>query len=290
MRIEKPTGIYLIYLPHLFGTLYASFLLKEKVSPAMLLKTNIILFLGTVFERGAGCAWNDNLDREYDRKVRRCMLRPLARRAITPLQGYIFAGGMAALALLFLLLLPFDCRLIAVPSIALLVLYPFTKRFTDYPQLILGFQVSNGILLGMAATGLDLRKLESDSWKGTASLYLANVCWTVVYDTVYAQQDVEDDAKAGVRSMAVRFRRYTRSLLATVAALQVALLVAVGILERMTMTYFAVACGGTLASMVWMLATIDLKKPSECMWWFQNGTFLVGLSIAQGIGLEAFLR
>lgn len=287
MRIEKPTGIYLFYFPHLFGTLYAAYLHRNRVSTMTLLRTNIILLLGTVFMRAAACAWNDNLDREYDRKVRRCRLRPLARGALTPLQGYVFAGAMTVLAAAFLSTLPLDCVLISVPSIALLFLYPFAKRFTDFPQLILGFQVGIGIPLGMAAVGWNSRETKPQTWQALASLYFANICWTVVYDTVYAQQDVEDDTKAGVRSMAVRFRNGTRILLTSVATLLVVLLVAAGILEGMSATYFTLACGGTAGSMVWMLTTIDLKRPEQCMWWFKNGCWLVGLSIAAGLGCEA---
>jgi 4-hydroxybenzoate polyprenyltransferase len=266
MRIEKPTGIYLFYFPHLFGTLYVAATQGSKVSTNELLWTNVTLFVGTVFMRAAACAWNDNLDRDFDRQVARCRLRPLARGALTPTQGYVFAGAMTVIAAACLLVLPTLCHLISIPSIALLFLYPFTKRFTDFPQLILGFQVSIGFLLGMAAVDPDAFGNTAYSKEAVAAFYLMNVAWTLVYDTVYAQQDVEDDAKAGVRSMAVRFRNGPRMLLTGVVVLQMVLLGLTGTLQGMGAAYFAVACGGTLLSMLWMLTTIDLKKPSECMW------------------------
>ncbi|OCL05543.1 UbiA prenyltransferase [Glonium stellatum] len=277
MRIDKPTGIYLFYFPHLFGTLYAASLRRSEISSQDLLKINIILLAGTVFMRAAACAWNDNMDRGYDRQVRRCRFRPLARGALTPLQGHIFTGAMTVSALAFLYQLPTDCTLISIPSIALLVLYPFAKRFTDFPQLILGFQVAIGFFLGMAAVGYDFRTTTSTLWQALISFYLANICWTVVYDTVYAQQDVEDDAKAGVRSMAVRFKNGPRALLTLVAVLQVSCLACTGVFRSMSAGYFTIACGGTLGSMLWMLMTINLKQPAE-----------FGLSIAGGLGFELF--
>jgi 4-hydroxybenzoate polyprenyltransferase len=287
MRIEKPTGIYLFYFPHLFGTLYVAASSASTVSVDHLLWTNVKLFVGTVFMRAAACAWNDNLDREYDRKVRRCRLRPLARRAVTPFQGYVFTAVLTAIAAALLLSLPTPCHIVAIPSIALLILYPFTKRFTDFPQLILGFQVAIGILLGMAAVDPDALDNGLYSKGAVASFYLMNVAWTLVYDTVYAQQDVEDDAKAGVRSMAVRFRNGPRLLLTVVVIAQLGLLGLAGQLQKFGVAYFSVACGGTLLSMLWMLLTIDLKEPAQCMWWFKNGCWLVGMSITGGLALEA---
>ncbi|RYP69050.1 hypothetical protein DL769_005368 [Monosporascus sp. CRB-8-3] len=225
-RIDRPTGIYVFYLPHLFGTLYASAVTNNSTRLSDLVYRNVTLLAGTVFMRAAACAWNDNMDREYDRQVWRCRLRPLARQAVTPMQAHIFTFFLTIPALACLFSLPYTCWIIAVPSILLLALYPFAKRFTDFPQIVLGIQLAIGFFMGFASIDHDLLRsprsldgLENDR-KDHALLafYLANVCWTIVYDTVYAQQDVEDDAKAGVRSMAVRFRGSTRTLLCTTLA------------------------------------------------------------------------
>lgn len=118
------------------------------------------------------------------------------------------------------------------------------------------------------------------------AFYLANGCWTIVYDTIYAQQDVEDDAKAGVRSMAVRFRGQAKRLLSVVAFLQVLLLTISGQYAGFGLSYHYVACGFTAISLAYMITTVNLTKPEECAWWFRNGCWLVGLSIAGGLGLE----
>lgn len=288
MRIDKPAGIYAFYFHHLFGALYACALLPDQVPLRFLIKTNLILAGGTIFQRGAACSWNDTLDREYDRQVFRCRLRPIARGALSPLQGHIFTGFLTLVALGFLYQLPVDCWLLAIPKIFLLALYPFAKRFTDFPQLVLGFEMATGIFIGAAAVGYNFKETTGESWIGFGLFYLAQVCWTVVYDTVYAQQDVEDDAKAGVRSMAVRFMDAPKALLTFVAVLQVALMAISGWIQGWGLAYFTVTCGGVALLLFWNVYTVDLKNPSECMWWFVNGIKMVGAMTSFGLALEAY--
>ncbi|KAI0100581.1 UbiA prenyltransferase family-domain-containing protein [Nemania sp. FL0031] len=294
-RIDKPTGIYLFYLPHLFGTLYAAST-SNQVSISDIVVKNAIFFSGTISFRAAACSWNDSLDYEYDRQVLRCRLRPVARGAVPLFQAHVFTVFLTSLALTFLYLLPRSCWVVSVPSIFLLALYPFAKRFTDFPQTILGIQVGIGFFMGAAAIDDGWFK-DIDNFAAMRSnrniqammaFYLANACWTVVYDTVYAQQDVEDDVKAGVRSIAVRFRGRTRTLLWGVSSMVVAMLLASGYLSRFGCGYFAVACGGTMASLSYMLSTVDFTAPAECAWWFRNGTWFVGFSISCGLILEIF--
>ncbi|KAF2265440.1 UbiA prenyltransferase [Lojkania enalia] len=288
MRIDKPTGIYAFYFHHLFGTLYGTVLLSGAVSAIKLLETNVILFTGTVFMRGAACSWNDTLDKEYDRQVARCRLRPIARGALSELQGHIFTSFLTLFALFFLYQLPRDCAILAIPKIILLALYPFAKRFTDFPQLVLGFEMASGIFIGAASVGYDFRTMDQKMVIAMVLFYLAQVCWTVVYDTIYAQQDVEDDAKAGVKSMAVRFKDGPRQLLAFVAILQTVLLTATGLVQGFGLSYFFVTCGGTTALLFWNVYSVDLKNPSECMWWFMYGSRMVGAITSAGLLLEFF--
>lgn len=184
--------------------------LSPKPSVFTLVALNVLLFISTIFMRGAACAWNDNMDREYDRQVHRCRLRPMARRAISPFQGHIFTAFLCAAAGSFLTLLPLDCVYFAIPSIVLLALYPFAKRFTDYPQIVLGCQISIGIFMGAAAMEMNavafspkLTSRENSSRLASmVALYVSNIAWTTIYDTIYAHQDIKDDSKAGVKSMA----------------------------------------------------------------------------------------
>ena len=288
MRIDKPTGIYLFYFPHLFGTLYAASLMKSKPSVFTLFGLNLYLFISIIFMRGAACAWNDNMDREYDRKVYRCRLRPIARGAIGPFQGHIFTGILSAFTASFLILLPPDCVTIAIPSIILLALYPFAKRFTDYPQVVLGIQLSTGVIMGSTAMGMNpFSPFENPRVQASVSaLCASNIAWTIIYDTIYAHQDIKDDSKAGVKSMAVKFGDSTKFLLSGLALLQVALLIGVGVVMEMGFFYFAVTCGGALATLGFMIWSVDLQKPEECWWWFKNGCWYTGGAIAGGFLLE----
>lgn len=292
MRIDKPTGIYLFYFPHLFGTLYAASFMRPKPSVSTLFGLNVYLFIGTIFMRGAACAWNNNMDREFDLKVYRSRLRPIARGAISPFQGNIFTGFLTAVAAGFLILLPLDCVQIATPSIILLALYPFAKRFIDYPQVVLGFQISIGVIMGSAAIGMNpLSSLEnSPLLASVGALYAANVAWTIIYDTIYAHQDIQDDSKAGVKSIALKFGDNTKFLLSSLAVLQVALLVATGLAMDMSFFYFAITGGGALATLGFMIWSVDLQKPEQCWWWFQKGCWYTGGAMAGGFLLEYLRR
>lgn len=283
MRLDKPAGIYLFYLPHFIGTLYAASIMNPKPPFTSLMNTNLIFLIGTVFMRGAACSWNDNLDQEYDRQVFRCRTRPIARGAVSTVQGHAFTAVLTAIAFALLLLLPSACMYYAAPSIFLLWLYPFAKRFTDYPQIILGLQISIGVFMGIVAMGVD-PILESGKIQGSACApYTSLVAWTVIYDTVYARQDIKDDAKAGVKSMAVKFQHWTRPLLWVCAMIQVVLLTLAGLLAEMGASYLIVACGGTALSLGTMIQNVKLEEPANCMWWFKNACWHIGIPVASGL-------
>lgn len=283
MRLDKPAGFYLFYLPHLVGTLYAACIINPKPPLSSLVDTNLILFFGTVFMRGSACSWNDNLDQDYDRQVFRCKTRPIARGAITTAKGHVFTALLTVIAFTFLVLLPSRCMYYAAPSIFLLWLYPFGKRFTDYPQIILSLQMSIGVFMGMVAMEMD-PILESKRMQGSiCALYTSFVAWTVVYDTVYARQDIKDDAKAGVKSMSVKFQHWTKPLLWVCATIQISLLVLAGVLADMGAGYFTVACGGTALSLVIMVQNVKLEVPADCMWWFKNACWHVGIPVVSGL-------
>jgi len=318
-RFDKPVGIYLFYWPHLWGTLYAAAAVhgpasrghnstsgtstSSEIPLAELLRVNVILFVGSLFVRAAACAWNDNLDREYDRKVLRCRLRPLARGAISPFAGYVWAGVLAACAAACLYPLPQVAWVVAVPNIFLLWFYPFTKRFTDFPQAVLGTQLGLSLPLAVAATDDGAAYLKSlydsavvqGNWLqdkrlwALAAFCATKTCWVMIYDTIYAHQDLEDDLKAGVRSIAVHFRGNPKPFFWAVAAVQVSLLLAAGSWQGFEgLGYKVVGCGGTAISLAYMIATVDLTNKAECAWWFTQGFWYVGLSVAGGLALEAF--
>lgn len=193
-RWDRPVGIWLLLLPCWIG-------LAQMRIPAGFQWIDllwIILFpIGAVAMRGAGCTWNDIRDRDIDAQVERTSMRPLPAGDVTLQQAYIFLAAQLGVGFLVWLCLPTDAKIVAFLSIPLVVAYPYMKRITWWPQAWLGFTFNFGVLVG-AATATSVTG-------ATVVLYLGLVFWTVAYDTIYALQDVEDDAMLGVKSTARLF-------------------------------------------------------------------------------------
>lgn len=169
------------------------------------LKMLTLFGCGAVLLRGAGCTVNDLLDRDIDKRVERTKYRPVASGCLTQFQGLCFLGFQLLLGLGILIQLNNYSRILGASSLLLVCTYPLMKRFTFWPQAYLGLTFNWGALLGWAAVkeGLDPAII--------LPLYSAGVCWTLVYDTIYAHQDKEDDLKVGVKSTALRFGSLTKN-------------------------------------------------------------------------------
>lgn len=282
MRLEKPGGFYAFYFPYVLGLLYAACIANDIISPSRLLRESGLFLLGAVILRGAACTWNDNLDQDFDRKVARCRLRPIARGAVSTAQGHLFTVGQTLAGSALFALLPLECAYDAIPITLLFAIYPFGKRITDYPQFILGFPFAWAIVMSCHAVGVD--PLTSKTWPSTICLVLANVSWTMVYDTIYAHQDIKDDINAGVKSMAVRFQDNTKLVTSGLGAVLVSLLVAAGLfIDSISPLYFVLTCGGTAMSVAAMIGRVDLGRPASCAWWFKWGFWFVGGAMTSGL-------
>lgn len=225
MRLDKPIGIWLLYFPAAWALSFAA------ISDFQLLFLLVVVFFGAIFTRSAGCVINDIADRKLDRQVERTRFRPLASGAVTVPQAVILAIALLILALLIALRLPpkvFYLSLLALPMIAA---YPFMKRFTWWPQAFLGLTFNLGVLIGWAATGAAFAP-------ATYTLYLAAIFWTLGYDTIYAVQDMDDDARIGVRSSARMVGHRLRSFIAFCYTLMFVLLLITGYLMEATSPYY----------------------------------------------------
>lgn len=287
MRIEKPGGLYGFYLPYLIGLSYAACISQPVISPAFVLYTGGLLLVWNVVLRGAACTINDKLDRDFDRQVARCRLRPIARGAVTPTQGHIFYGVETLVGAAIVTQLPHaaDCFFHAVPILALLSLYPLAKRVTDFPQVVLSVPLAWGILMACSALGVDAFTMPTAVAGATSCLIASNMLWIIMLDYVNACQDSTDDIKAGVRSMAVRYQN-TTAFISVLSTLQVSLLISTGILADLSSTYFTVACGGNAVLLALMAATVNRKRPDICAWWFLRGSLLVGGATVLGLSCE----
>jgi 4-hydroxybenzoate polyprenyltransferase len=204
-RLDRPIGSWLLLFPGWWALALAT---GGRPDPLLLL----LFALGAILMRGAGCTYNDIVDRDFDAKVERTRSRPLPSGEVTLAGAVVFLGLQLLLALLILLQLDPLAIWLGLGSLLLVATYPFMKRVTWWPQAFLGLTFNLSALVGWAAaTG----RLELPAFL----LYGGGIAWTLVYDTVYAHQDKEDDALIGVRSTALRFGGDTRRWLFLFAAI-----------------------------------------------------------------------
>ena len=195
-RFDRPIGIWLLLLPGWQGIALA--LAAERRAPALYDLWLILGFaLGACLMRAAGCAYNDIVDRDIDARVTRTAGRPIPSGRISVEQAWGFLVGCSLVSFLILLTLPPVAIALGIGSLAPVAAYPFMKRITWWPQAWLGLTFNWGALMGFAAAG-------GEPWAAALLLYASGVFWTLGYDTIYALQDIEDDALVGVRSTARR--------------------------------------------------------------------------------------
>jgi len=206
-RLNKPIGIYLLLWP----TLWALWIAGEGQPSA----ANVVIFiLGVVLMRSAGCVINDYADRHVDGHVKRTKERPLAQKLISEKQALGLFAGLCLCAFLLVLLTNTFTIYLSLGGLALASLYPFMKRYTHLPQVVLGAAFSWAIPMAFAA---QTNSLPDIVWL----LYCANVLWTIVYDTEYAMVDRDDDLKIGIKSTAVLFGEADRHIIAVLQGLTV---------------------------------------------------------------------
>jgi 4-hydroxybenzoate polyprenyltransferase len=233
-----------------------------------------IFLLGTVLMRSAGCAMNDWADRNFDPHVERTRDRPLAAGTIRPWEALAVAAVLAALAFALILALNRLTIELSFAALAIAVIYPFTKRFLSLPQAWLGIAFGFGIPMAFAALTGSLPPL---AW----ALLLANIFWTIAYDTEYAMVDREDDLKIGVRTSAILFGRRDVAAVMACYGLFVATLVAIGIWQRYGVLYYA---GAALAAFVGLThyPMIRGRTREGCLRAFRHNNW-VGAAVFAGI-------
>ncbi len=272
-RFDRPTGAWLLLFPCWWGqTLGEVSLGRAYPNP-----THLLLFLiGAFVMRGAGCAYNDFIDRDFDAKVERTRSRPIPSGQVTPLQALIFASMLSLVGLLVLIQFNRFTIGLAIASLLLVAFYPFAKRVTNWAQLVLGLTFKWGALVGFAAAtgGLGVPAV---------LLYTGCIAWTVGYDTIYAHQDSRDDAVIGLRSTALRFGNDTGVWLSCLYAAAVALWSLAALAAGTSWPVFA-ALFLVALQMLWQIATLDINNPANCLDRFKSNRsvgwlFFVGLVV-----------
>ncbi|KOC66330.1 4-hydroxybenzoate polyprenyltransferase, mitochondrial [Habropoda laboriosa] len=228
IRMDKPIGSWLLFWPCGWSIAMAA---APGALPDLQLLT--IFGIGAFIMRGAGCIINDMWDQDIDGMVARTKDRPLVTGEISPLQSLIFLGSQLTLGLLILLQLNLYSIILGASSLVLVILYPVMKRVTYWPQLILGMTFNWGALLGWSAVH------GSCNWSVCLPLYTAGICWTLLYDTIYAHQDKVDDVILGVKSTALKFGDKTKIYLSGFSGAMITGLIASGLLIAQTWPYYA---------------------------------------------------
>jgi 4-hydroxybenzoate polyprenyltransferase len=271
LRLDRPIGIWLLLWPVLWALWVAG---DGRPAPRVL----IVFALGVFTMRAAGCIINDLVDRDIDPQIRRTRQRPLAARRVTPFEALVLFVLLCAAALWLVLQLNQLTVRLSVVGAALTVSYPFAKRFFPLPQLYLGISFGGwGVPMAFAAQTGQVPRI---AWV----IFMAAVVWAVVYDTLYAMVDREDDLKVGVHSTAIAFADMDRVM---IGVLQVLMLAALALTGR-TLHFGAWFYGGlgfAAATFVYQQWLIRDRDPELCLQGFRNNNY-TGIAIFSGILLQ----
>lgn len=268
-RLNQPIGILLLFLPCLFGIVLA---VKKLENPNLnYIAWIIFLFsIGSILMRSAGCVINDIFDKKFDEKIFRTKNRPLAANNLSQKQALIFLAFLLFLSFLILLQFNFVTILSGFFALVLVITYPLTKRFTYYPQIFLGLTFNFGILMASFAI---LETIDLDF----LVLYLSAIIWTVIYDTIYAFQDIEDDLRIGVKSTAIKFSKNPKRILILLNLFMFLDLFYLGVINKFNSGFFFLI----LLACLFLLKKItkcDFANPKKCLAAFK-ANFLVGILI-----------
>jgi 4-hydroxybenzoate polyprenyltransferase len=273
-RLDKPIGIYLLLWPTLWALVIAG-----EGSPSL---ANLVIFiLGVNLMRAAGCVINDYADRNFDGHVSRTRARPLASGRVTPREALVFFAVLVALSFVLVLFTNATTLWLSFGGLALAACYPFMKRYTYYPQVVLGAAFSWGMPMAFTA---ETGELPAAVWL----LYIANLLWTVAYDTYYAMTDREDDLKIGVKSTAILFGDADRLIIAILQGSALLCLLLAGNRFELGL-YFHLGLAVAAACFAWEYHSTRTRDPQACFKAFLHNHW-AGLAILVGIVADYALR
>lgn len=253
-RADRPIGTWLLLFPCWWSSALAAVSNGQPLPNPWHLA---LLALGAFVMRGAGCAYNDYVDRDIDARVARTASRPIPSGQVSAGRALAFVVALSLVGLLVLLQFNAYTIVLGAASLLLVALYPFTKRLTYWPQLVLGLAFNWGALVGWSAV------------KGSLSaaplvLYAGSVLWTIGYDTIYAHQDKEDDLMLGLKSTALRFGESTASWVGSFYGLALVLWTIAGFMAGTHLIFFLTIALVAL-QMAWQVTSLDIRDPANCL-------------------------
>ena len=277
-RFDRPIGSWLLLMPCWWSAALAAGVAGNVSRLPLVI---VLFFIGAFVMRGAGCTWNDITDRDLDAKVERTRSRPIPAGQVSVTQALIFLVAQALIGLVVLLQFNWFAVATGIASLIIVAIYPFMKRITWWPQIVLGLAFSWGALMGFAVT---LARIDAAAlW-----LYAGSISWVIGYDTIYAHQDTEDDALIGIKSTALLFGARTRPALVAFYTLAV-VLIGVALLLSGAHWVAAIALAAFAAHLVWQIVRLDISDPALCLRIFKSNRD-AGLLLFAGLLIDAVMR
>ena len=273
-RLDRPIGSWLLLIPCWWSVGLAG--MRAEQFPS--LWHIVLFFIGAFAMRGAGCTWNDLVDRNLDGLVERTRLRPIPSGQVTVAEATVFMALQGLVGLLVLLQFNRYTVITGLASFSVIVVYPFMKRITYWPQIVLGLAFSWGALMGWPAA---FGRLD---WPALV-LYAGSISWVIGYDTIYAHQDREDDMMIGIKSTALLFGDNTRPMLAGFYAAAVVLIGIAGLLAGGQLI-FVLGLIAFAAYLAWQVLRLDINDPAHCLKLFKSNRD-AGLILFAAMLLEA---
>jgi 4-hydroxybenzoate polyprenyltransferase len=277
-RLDRPIGSWLLLMPCWWSAALAAGMAG---SIGQLPLVIALFFVGAFVMRGAGCTWNDITDRDLDALVERTRSRPIPAGQVSVPQAIIFLVLQALIGLAVLVQFNGFAIATGIASLAIVAVYPFMKRITWWPQIVLGLAFSWGALMGFAVTQgrIDVTAL---------ALYAGSIAWVIGYDTIYAHQDAEDDALIGIKSTALLFGERTHQALMVFYALAVVLIgVALMLAGARWLAWIGLAAFA--AHLIWQISRLEISDPALCLRLFKSNRD-AGLLLFAGLLADAVMR
>jgi 4-hydroxybenzoate polyprenyltransferase len=277
-RLDRPIGSWLLLMPCWWSAALAAGVSGHIRSLPL---TIMLFFIGAFVMRGAGCTWNDITDRDLDAKVERTRSRPIPAGQVSVTQALIFLVAQALIGLAVLLQFNRFAIFTGIASLLIVAIYPFMKRITWWPQVVLGLAFSWGALMGFAA---EFSRIDVVA----VVLYAGSIAWVIGYDTIYAHQDAEDDALIGIKSTALLFGEKTKPALAAFYGLAVVLIaVALWLAAVHWPAWIGLAAFAT--HLAWQIRRLQIGNSALCLKLFKSNRD-AGLLLFAGLLVDAVLR
>jgi 4-hydroxybenzoate polyprenyltransferase len=277
-RYDRPIGSWLLLMPCLWSAALAAGVAGDVGRLPLVL---VLFLIGAFVMRGAGCTWNDITDRDLDALVERTRSRPIPAGQVSVKRAAVFLVAQALLGLIVLLQFNRFAVATGIASLVIVAVYPFMKRITWWPQIVLGLAFSWGALMGFAVT---LGRIDAPA----LLLYAGSISWVIGYDTIYAHQDAEDDALIGIKSTALLFGARTQAALAAFYGLAVVLIA--GAFALAGAGVFAwIGLAAFTAHLVRQIVRLDISDPVLCLRVFKSNRD-AGLILFAGLLIDAVMR